>query len=99
MRKDRTGKGGVVINIASITALGAHFWLPIYAGSKHAVLGFTRSLKNEKFYEKTGVKFIAICPGVTHTPLATRDAFIGKHQFQEMKEEVSRILDTFPTQE
>lgn len=45
MRKDKGMRGGIIINIASITGLGAHFWLPIYAGSKHAVLGFTRSLK------------------------------------------------------
>lgn len=100
MHKNKaSGMGGVVINIASITALGAHFWLPIYAGSKHAVLGFTRSLTNEKFYERTGVKFMSICPGVTHTPLATREAFIGKHCFPEMKDEVGRLLDTFPAQE
>lgn len=45
MRKDEGMRGGVIVNIASITALGPHFWIPIYAGSKHAVLGFTRSLK------------------------------------------------------
>lgn len=44
MRKDNGMRGGSIVNIASITALGSHFWLPVYAGSKHAVLGFTRSL-------------------------------------------------------
>lgn len=99
MRTDKGGNGGIVINIASITSLGAHFWLPIYAGSKHAVLGFTRSLNNDKFYERTGVKFMAICPGVTHTPLASTEAFIGRHCFPEMKTEVLRLLKLFPTQE
>lgn len=97
MRIDKGGKGGIVVNIASITSLGAHFWLPIYAGSKHAVLGFTRSLNNDKFYERTGVKFMAICPGVTHTPLASTED--GRHCFPEMKEEVLRLLNTFPKQE
>lgn len=45
MRKDNGMRGGFIVNVASITALGSHFWLPVYAGSKHAVLGFTRSLK------------------------------------------------------
>uniref|UniRef100_A0A336MRX3 CSON006124 protein n=1 Tax=Culicoides sonorensis TaxID=179676 RepID=A0A336MRX3_CULSO len=99
MRKDRPGnKGGVIVNISSISALGGHFWLPIYAGTKHAVLGFTRSLVNKKFFEKTGVSFMAICPGVTETPLAVVDAFCGRHQFQDMKDEVKRILDSFPSQ-
>ncbi len=44
MRKDKGMLGGTIVNIASITALGPHFWLPVYAGSKHAVLGFTTSL-------------------------------------------------------
>ncbi|XP_063698209.1 alcohol dehydrogenase-like [Culicoides brevitarsis] len=100
MRKDKNGgNGGVVINIASITSFGAHFWLPVYAGTKHAVLGFTRSLKNDKFLELTGVKFMVICPGVTRTPLATREAFVDKHCFPEMKEEVERILNTYPVQD
>lgn len=45
LRKDKGMRGGSIVNIASITALGSHFWLPVYAGTKHAVLGFTRSLK------------------------------------------------------
>lgn len=45
MRKDKGMRGGVIVNIASRAALGAPFAAPVYAGTKHAVLGFTRSLK------------------------------------------------------
>lgn len=45
MRKDNGMRGGIVVNIASVAALHATFTAPVYCGSKHAVLGFTRSLK------------------------------------------------------
>lgn len=45
MGKDKGMRGGIIVNIASIAALQASFACPIYVGSKHAVLGFTRSLK------------------------------------------------------
>lgn len=45
MRKDNGMKGGVIVNVASIFGLNANFASPVYAGTKHAVLGFTRSLK------------------------------------------------------
>jgi len=99
MRKDEGMRGGTIVNIASITALGGHFWLPIYAGSKHAVLGFTRSLKNDKFFDETGIKFIAICPGVTNTPLTDFDEFFTKPLFPTMIDEVKAIIDTFARQE
>jgi len=99
MRKDKGMRGGTIVNIASVTALGTHFWLPIYAGSKHAVLGFTRSLKNDKFFDETGVKFIAICPGLTNTPLANFEDFFTKLIFPTMIDEVKAISRTFASQE
>ncbi|KAJ6633497.1 Alcohol dehydrogenase 1 [Pseudolycoriella hygida] len=99
MRKDKGMRGGNIVNIASITALGSHFWLPVYAGSKHAVLGFTRSLKNEKFFAETGIKFISICPGVTITPLVNFEEYFKKLSFPTMADEIMSITRTFPTQE
>jgi len=99
MRKDKGMQGGTIVNIASVAALGAHFWIPVYAGTKHAVLGFTRSLKNDKFFEETGVKFIAICPGVTNTQLTTPEAFFGQQLFPTMIEEVVALYRGFARQE
>ncbi|KAJ5746590.1 hypothetical protein N7520_011772 [Penicillium odoratum] len=42
---------------------------PIYSATKHAMVGFTRSV-GKKFWEE-GVKVNAICPGVVETPLLT----------------------------
>ncbi|KAG4077424.1 hypothetical protein HA402_002851 [Bradysia odoriphaga] len=98
MRKDNGMRGGCIVNIASITALGSHFWLPVYAGSKHAVLGFTRSLINNAFFEKTGIKFISICPGVTRTPLVNFER-LANLLFPTMVDEVKSIAESFACQE
>jgi 15-hydroxyprostaglandin dehydrogenase (NAD) len=41
--KDKGGKGGVVVNIASILGLSPMAGCPVYVGTKHAVVGITRS--------------------------------------------------------
>jgi hypothetical protein len=43
MGKDKGGKGGVVVNIASTLGLAPIAGCPVYAGTKHAVVGITRS--------------------------------------------------------
>lgn len=44
MRKDINGnKGGTVVNVSSLAGLQGSFCLPIYSGTKHAVLGFTQA--------------------------------------------------------
>lgn len=44
MRKDEAGVGGTIINISSTAALVKFPFLPIYSGSKMAVLHFSQSL-------------------------------------------------------
>lgn len=97
IRKDKGNRGGLIINVASITGIGGHFWLPIYAGSKHAVLGFTQSLVNDAFYEQTGIGFITINPGITETPLIK--AYYDRYVFPEMIPEVQKIISNFAEQE
>ena len=43
MGKDNGGKGGVVVNIASILGLAPLAGSPVYVATKHAVIGLTRS--------------------------------------------------------
>jgi 15-hydroxyprostaglandin dehydrogenase (NAD) len=43
MGKDEGGKGGVMVNIASIVGLAPFAGSPVYTATKHAVIGLTRS--------------------------------------------------------
>lgn len=67
MGKYKGGKGGLIVNISSILGLAVHPPAPVYTATKHAVLGFSQSLAG--LYEKTGVRVLIMCPGVTKTAL------------------------------
>ena len=66
-----TGKGGSIVNIASIVGLGAIKTLSAYAASKAAVLALTRNWALELARDKVRVN--AIAPGYIATEL--NDAF------------------------
>jgi 3-oxoacyl-[acyl-carrier protein] reductase len=58
-------EAGRIVNVASTEALGAARNTTPYTVSKHAVLGFTRSLAVE--YGRRGITANAVCPGATLT--------------------------------
>ena len=61
----RSRKHGAVINIASLAGKNAVVGGTAYAASKHAVLGFSKSLMLE--VRKEGVRVASICPGSVAT--------------------------------
>jgi NAD(P)-dependent dehydrogenase (short-subunit alcohol dehydrogenase family) len=58
---------GRIVNIASVAARAGGKYLAAYAASKHAVLGFTRSLAEEVAAQ--GITVNAVCPGFVDTPM------------------------------
>jgi len=56
---------GAIVNIASLAGKNAVLGGTAYAASKHAVLGFSKSLMLE--VRKEGVRVVAICPGSVET--------------------------------
>jgi 3-oxoacyl-[acyl-carrier protein] reductase len=56
---------GIIVNIASLAGKNALVGGTAYAASKHAVLGFSKSLMLE--VRKQGVRVVAVCPGTVHT--------------------------------
>ncbi len=65
-------RGGAVINIASIAAIGqAAHRAPAYAAAKAGVVRFTSSLRY--LAERNRVRVNAICPDMVDTPSSRRD--------------------------
>lgn len=62
-----TGRGGVIVNTASVAGLGGAPKLSVYAAAKHAVVGLTRSAAAE--YATKGVRINAVCPAHTRTKM------------------------------
>lgn len=54
-------KKGVVLMIASVAGLAGLYASPLYCATKHAIVGFVKSMAEADRLE--GVKVVAICPG------------------------------------
>jgi NAD(P)-dependent dehydrogenase (short-subunit alcohol dehydrogenase family) len=67
-----SGKGGAIVNIASVAGLVGAPKLSVYAAAKHGVIGLTKSAAAE--YATKGVRINAVCPA--HTRTAMVDGFI-----------------------
>ena len=59
---------GHVVNIGSVSGLTPYATGTIYAGSKHAVHGFSESLRLD--YLNTGIRVTEILPGMVRTGFA-----------------------------
>jgi 3-oxoacyl-[acyl-carrier protein] reductase len=74
---------GRVVNVASTEALAATRGTASYTVSKHALLGFTRSLAVD--YGRMGLTANCVCPGATEStltaaiPEAAKDRFARRH--------------------
>lgn len=62
-------RGGVLINIASISSLVPAPGLAVYAATKHAVLGFTTSLQGDLDRAGLPIRCAAVCPDAMETDM------------------------------
>ena len=67
----RARKSGAIINLASLAGKNGFVGGTVYTASKHAVLGFSKSLMLE--VRKDNVRVISICPGSVDTELLRQD--------------------------
>ncbi|XP_011693207.1 PREDICTED: 15-hydroxyprostaglandin dehydrogenase [NAD(+)]-like [Wasmannia auropunctata] len=96
MGKHKGGKGGVIVNISSVAGLVPAKFLPVYTASKYAVLGFSQSLAN--VYDKSGVRVVVMCPGVTATTLVANINQKFCKSIRALKGEPDDDLETHPKQ-
>lgn len=64
--------GGAIVNIASLAGKNGIDGGTAYCASKHAVLGFSKSLMLE--VRKRGIRVIAVCPGSVSTPFMDKQS-------------------------
>ncbi len=83
--------GGVIVNTASVAALGAAPKMSIYSASKHAVIGLTKSAAIE--YAKKRIRVNAVCPAVIDTDMFRRayESDPKKGEFAAAMHPVGRI--------
>jgi 2-hydroxycyclohexanecarboxyl-CoA dehydrogenase len=78
-----SGVGGKVVNIASDAGRVGSSWEAVYAGSKGAVIAFSKTIAREVARYKINVN--VVCPGLTETPLL--------QAVRTQSEQTGRIID------
>jgi NAD(P)-dependent dehydrogenase (short-subunit alcohol dehydrogenase family) len=61
------GRGGAIVNIASVHAFASYPGVVAYDASKAGMLGMTRAMALD--HGKDGIRVNAICPGYINTPM------------------------------
>lgn len=96
MSISKGGRGGTIINMASICGLDSFAIGPAYCASKHGVVGFTKSLADKDLESELGIKFILICPSFTDTTLIqnTQSLLYG----QNVDSQLTQLVDKYGIQ-
>ena len=69
MDREQLGHGGTLVNMSQHIDIRTTAQLPVYTATKHAIIGLSQSLADSCQYEKTGIRVITLCPGLTETAL------------------------------
>ncbi|XP_071036590.1 15-hydroxyprostaglandin dehydrogenase [NAD(+)] [Parasteatoda tepidariorum] len=95
MSTENRNDGGFIINTISNTGVEPFPLAPVYSGTKHAVVGLTRSYGADYHFNKTGVKVCGIAPGPVDTDL-TRNFHLRCLDEREGKELVASVTTVTP---
>uniref|UniRef100_A0A8C5W6C6 15-hydroxyprostaglandin dehydrogenase [NAD(+)] n=1 Tax=Leptobrachium leishanense TaxID=445787 RepID=A0A8C5W6C6_9ANUR len=90
------GRGGVIINVASLAGLTPAAYQPVYCASKHGVIGFTRSIAALASIGNYGVRINTVCPAFVDTPLLEsieKEENMG--QFYKYKDNIKDMMKSF----
>ncbi|MEV1024305.1 SDR family NAD(P)-dependent oxidoreductase [Streptomyces sp. NPDC050264] len=95
---EAAGKGGAIVNVASILGSVGFAGSPAYVAAKHGVVGLTKTAGAE--YAAKGIRVNAVGPGFIETPLlkemdkAAYDGLVGLHPAGRLgqSEEVAELI-------
>ncbi|XP_017275338.1 15-hydroxyprostaglandin dehydrogenase [NAD(+)]-like [Kryptolebias marmoratus] len=92
MNKLSGGRGGVIINTASMAGLGPIVCCPAYTAAKFGVVGFTRALAAASESLGYGIRINAVCPSFVQTDMKDRTPnLLGR--FSVMIEALNEMCD------
>ena len=84
----RSGRGGHVVNVASMAGYCATSMMPAYTATKFAVVGFSESLREE--LAPHGIGVTAVCPGVIDTGIVQASRLRGAHGTDAARADMQR---------
>ena len=87
MRRQRSGH---IIMVSSISGLTASFYISSYSAAKHALEGWSESLRLE--VNALGIKVVLVEPGSFQTDIWTRGAVVGERSKKESSPNFQRSL-------
>ncbi|MGW0817900.1 SDR family NAD(P)-dependent oxidoreductase [Streptomyces viridiviolaceus] len=95
---EAAGRGGAIVNVASILGSVAFVGSPAYVAAKHGVVGLTKSAAAE--YAAKGIRVNAVGPGFIDTPLlktmdeAAYNGLVARHPAGRLgrSEEVAELI-------
>ncbi|XP_064211784.1 alcohol dehydrogenase-like [Tribolium castaneum] len=96
--KHEKGRGGVIVNMASIYGLQQAYACPVYNGTKGFVIRFSNAMSHEYYEKMTGVKVLTMCPGVTDTNMIDESSTYALDGFGDLGKLVSEGLANLPPQ-
>jgi len=85
----RGGKGGQIVNTASMAAYTPSRELPVYAMTKSAVLMLSESVRPE--FADAGIGVTAICPGVIDTNITRTSRYAGLSEEEQEERRAAAV--------
>ncbi|KAF5305620.1 hypothetical protein FQR65_LT07701 [Abscondita terminalis] len=92
--KHKSGPEGVIVNVSSLAGINVRGNHPIYTATKFGVVGLSRSFGKKDHYDRTKIKVITVCPGMTDTsmiPMMEENA-INEHYVNMFRQEKEHLI-------